>query len=74
MEQTQEMKTLDQFMCALDGERWSENSGNELTYLMSKAMTFAKFEEIGDSLPENLTVVDVGDKVVGVVVLTMHKN
>lgn len=74
MEQTQDMKTLDQFLSALDGERWSDNSGNELTYLMSEAMTFAKFEEVGDSLPENLKVVDVGDKVVGVVVLTMHKN
>ena len=26
IETTKEMQTLDDFMCALDGERWSENS------------------------------------------------
>ncbi len=74
LEHTKEMKTLDAFLCALDGERWSDNSGPELTYLMSEAVTFAKFEETGEALPDNIKVVDVGDKVVGVVVLTMDKN
>ena len=74
MDRTKEMKTLDDFLCALDGERWSENSGPELTYLMSEAVTFAKLEETGDALPDNMKVVDCGDKLVGVVVLTMDKN
>ena len=74
MEVTKEMQTLDDFMSALDGERWSDNSGPELTYLMSEAATFAKFEDTGESLPENMKVVDCGDKLVGVVVLTMDKN
>ena len=71
---TKEMLILDDFMCALDGVRWSDNDGVELTYLMSEAVTFAKLEETGDALPDNMKVVDCGDKLVGVVVLTMNKN
>lgn len=74
IENTKDMTTLESFMCALDGDRWSENSGPELTFLMSEAMNFAKFEDSGDHLPENMKVVDCGDKMVGVVVLTMDKN
>jgi len=74
MEVTKEMLILDDFMCALDGARWSDNDGVELTYLMSEAATFAKFEDTGESLPENMKVVDCGNKMVGVVVFTMDKN
>lgn len=72
-EQTKEMKTLDSFMSALDGERWGENSGPELTYLLSRVVNFAKSEE-GYPPAGELKVVDCGDKLVGVVVLTMDKN
>lgn len=74
IEMTKDRETIDAFMCALDGERWSDNSGPELTYLMSEAMTFARFEETGESLPDNIKVVDCGSKLVGVVVLSMDKN
>lgn len=68
-----EMKTVDSFMCAIDGEGWSENSAPELSYLIANAATFAKLEDVVHGLP-NLKLVDCGDKVVGVLVLTMDKQ
>jgi hypothetical protein len=71
---TEDMKTLDGFLTAIDGERWSDNSGSELTYLLSKAANFTTFEQSGEALPDNLQMIECGDKLVGVVVLTMSKN
>lgn len=71
--QTAEMKTVDSFMCAIDGEGWSENSAPELSYLLANAATFAKLEDVVHGFP-SLKLVDCGDKVVGVLVLTMDKQ
>lgn len=73
LRQTNQMKTLDSFMSALDGERWSDNSGTELTHLLSNAVTFSKLEDVERGFPQ-LKLVDCGDKFVGVVVLTIDKH
>lgn len=70
---TAEMKTLDDFMCALDGEGWSSNSAPEMTNLLANAVTFTKLQDLTFGLPE-LKLVDCGDKVVGVLVVTMDKQ
>jgi len=39
LSQTAEMKTLDDFMCAIDGEGWSSNSAPEMAYITKMGFT-----------------------------------
>jgi hypothetical protein len=74
LEMTEEMKTIDDYLTAIDGERWSENSATELTHLLSNAATFTSLEECDGEMPTNLKVVDVGGKLVGLIVFTVSNN
>lgn len=71
---TEEMQTIDDYLTAIDGEGWSENSANEMTHLLSEAATFTSLEECDGEMPTDLKVVEVGGKMVGLIVFTLGKH
>jgi len=85
MNKTTEMKIIDNLMTALDDERWGENSGNELSYILSQFANFTDASPLMDiesddeanefinRVSKELRWVDVGDKYVAVEVYTIDK-
>lgn len=73
MEKTNEMEIINQYMTQLDDERWGENSANELSYLLSHAVTFTDLNDVNAGKSE-LKFVDAGDKKIAVVVYTLDTD
>ena len=72
MEKTPKMEIINDFMTEIDGDRWGENSANELAYLLSMVATFDDLDaEQGET---TLKFVDVGDKKVALAIYTLTKD
>ena len=72
MEITQDMKTINDFITAIDDEKWADNSENELSYLLSEAATFTQLDEGGGET--TMQFVDVGDRMLAMVVYSLKKQ
>lgn len=69
---TKDMETINQFMTALDDESWEQNSGKELSYLLSEAVTFTELD--GNDGETQMQFVDCGDRLLAMVVYSLKKQ
>ena len=72
MKKTSEMNIINDLMTEIDGDRWGENSANELAYLLSMVATFNDLSDL--KAETELKFVDVGDKQVAVAVYTLPQD